>query len=62
MLSILGFRRSRLQAEDVATSVRLRDGETDELLRAQHFRHDPRLELGRAEVEHRWQADDTARQ
>ena len=61
VLAIFRLRRGRLQAKDVATRVRLRHRQTDELLPAQDFRDDLRFELRRPKVEHRGQADNAPR-
>ena len=61
VLSILRLRRGRLEAKDVGARIRLRHRQANEFLRAQDLRHDTRLQLGRAEVEHGREADDAPR-
>ena len=51
-----------LQPADVAAREGLADGEADKLFAVEHFGHDLGLELGRAEVEHRREADDLPRE
>ena len=59
-LAVLRLHRRCLQAKDVGASLRLGDGEADELLGLQNFGDDLGFELVGAEVENGWEANDLA--
>lgn len=60
MFSILRLLSSRLQAHNIASGLRLRDGEADELLSREDVRDHASLELFATKVENRWETDDFA--
>ena len=62
MLSIFGFRRSGLHSENIASSLRLRDGKTDNLLARQRIRDNASLEFVASKVGNRRKADNQTRE